>query len=370
METKKKEIVCERCLMNEEVVGFKKLTIGCNFCDCFFIQKKLHCRSHIDLKNILSDEVLPFDGKYHAVLGISAGYDSSSVCYWAKKAGLKVLLVHVDNGFNTKIADGNIKALINWSGFDIVYPEVDVSAFSKFYLTMIRSGVINLEHLSDLAITSNVLRVLKEKNIPLLISGVNINTEALRVASWGSPNTDKKNLLGIARFFGLKSIRSFRSLFLLNVWQIRKILFNRRVIYPLNYLDYNSFDMSKKLCEEVPGYGLYGEKHEESILTDWYQWYWLPRKYGIDKRRVVYSNNVLAGQMTREEALKKLSVPMKYKLYQMEFLTDKFGFKNVSEFEHFLYKIKPMPYERYGNDKKLRFLAKYYFGLRRRLRGY
>jgi hypothetical protein len=367
----KEEIIkCSQCLMTNETTGFKKLFIGCSFCYNCKQQLRIRNKTLYDLNNIIVKvkKKATKKSKYDAILGISGGYDSTSACYWSKILGLNLLLVHIDNGFNKKITDDNIKAIVNWSEYDIIYPKVNLKAFSRFYLDMISSGVINLEHLTDCVITSTLLKIAKKEKIPTFISGSNVNTESFRVSSWGSPNTDKKNLRGIAKHFGRKSTNDFKSLNLLNDRQTRQIMWNKQVVYPLNYVNYNPFQMAKRLCKNIPNYKKYGEKHEESILTDWYQWYWLYKKYDIDKRIIFYSNNILAGHMTREEALEKLSTPPKEKPEQIIYLTKKFGFKHSVLFEEFLLKIKPVPYQKYGTDKISRTIRSYYYALRRKIR--
>lgn len=43
------------------------------------------------------------------------------------------------------------------------------------------------------------------------------------------------------------------------------------------------------------------------FLYRWYEGYYLPVKFGYDKRRCYFSSLVLTGQMTREEALKEIA---------------------------------------------------------------
>ena len=40
------------------------------------------------------------------------------------------------------------------------------------------------------------------------------------------------------------------------------------------------------------------------------QRYYLPNKFGVDKRKSHYSSMIISGQMTREEALQKLAEPL------------------------------------------------------------
>jgi hypothetical protein len=63
------------------------------------------------------------------------------------------------------------------------------------------------------------------------------------------------------------------------------------------------------LAEEM-GWRDYGRKHGESTFTRFFQEYYLPEKFGFDKRRMHFSSLICAGQMTREEALHKLEEPM------------------------------------------------------------
>lgn len=62
--------------------------------------------------------------------------------------------------------------------------------------------------------------------------------------------------------------------------------------------------------EEFCGFQYYGGKHYESILTRFLQCYYLPTKFGKDKRKSHYSSLIVSGQMTREEAMALLEKPL------------------------------------------------------------
>ena len=51
----------------------------------------------------------------------------------------------------------------------------------------------------------------------------------------------------------------------------------------------------------------YGGHHHESYYTHFFQSYYLPHKFNIDKRKTEYSAFIRTGQMTREEALKEIN---------------------------------------------------------------
>lgn len=57
------------------------------------------------------------------------------------------------------------------------------------------------------------------------------------------------------------------------------------------------------------GWQRYAHKHHESRFTRFYEAYWLPVKFGFDKRRAHFSSLVLTGQMTRQQALGQIAIP-------------------------------------------------------------
>ena len=50
-------------------------------------------------------------------------------------------------------------------------------------------------------------------------------------------------------------------------------------------------------------------KHHESRFTRFVESYWLPRKFGFDRRKAHLSSLVLTGQMSRNEALERVATP-------------------------------------------------------------
>jgi len=53
------------------------------------------------------------------------------------------------------------------------------------------------------------------------------------------------------------------------------------------------------------GWRYYGGKHHESRFTKFFQAYYLPTKFGYDKRRAHLSSLVLSGSISREAALEE-----------------------------------------------------------------
>jgi hypothetical protein len=76
----------------------------------------------------------------------------------------------------------------------------------------------------------------------------------------------------------------------------------------MEYIDYQKKDVDVIIKKEL-GWVDYGGHHHENIFTHFFQSYYLPVKFNIDKRKVEYSALVRTGQMTRDQALKELEIP-------------------------------------------------------------
>ena len=57
------------------------------------------------------------------------------------------------------------------------------------------------------------------------------------------------------------------------------------------------------------GWQKYAHKHYESRFTRFYEGYWLPTKFGYDKRRAHFSSLILTGQLSRADALARIAQP-------------------------------------------------------------
>ena len=65
-----------------------------------------------------------------------------------------------------------------------------------------------------------------------------------------------------------------------------------------------------EFLEKELGWRNYGRKHGESIFTRFFQEYYLPEKFQVDKRRSHFSSMICSGQMTREQAIEEMRKPL------------------------------------------------------------
>ena len=127
----------------------------------------------------------------------------------------------------------------------------------------------------------------------------------------------------------------------------------------------NNIPYSKRLAMEVLTkeyeWENYGNKHCESIWTKFFQEYFLPTKFGYDKRRPHFSSMILAGDMTREEAMERLKEPPYNKASldeDLQVILDKLQLSK-REWEEIM-QIPIKSYRDYENNKELYQLKKQY----------
>jgi hypothetical protein len=77
---------------------------------------------------------------------------------------------------------------------------------------------------------------------------------------------------------------------------------------PFNHIEYEK-KPARDFLETEYGWEYYGGHHHENIFTKFAIAYWMPKKFGIDKRIITLSAQVLTGQTTREQALERMKQP-------------------------------------------------------------
>ena len=109
-------------------------------------------------------------------------------------------------------------------------------------------------------------------------------------------------------------------------------------------------DAKQDITDNV-GWRDYGGKHYESVFTRYFQGYYLPHKFGFDKRLAHYSSLILSEQLTRDDALALLETtnyPETLRKQDHEFIAKKIGV-TVDELEA-LIALPPVDYTAYPNS--------------------
>lgn len=291
--------------------------------------------------------------KYDCILGLSGGVDSSYMCYLAHELGLRPLVVHFDNGWNSELAVANIEKLVAKFGYDLETFVMDWEEFRDLQRAYFKASVIDLEVPTDHMIFGALYKVASKHNIKNILSGYNYATEWLMPRAWLYSKFDITNMRAIHKRYGEAPLRKLPALGAWNMQYYAKLR-GIRLVPLLDLVGFSKSEAKRLLVEEL-GWRDYGGKHYESVFTRFYQGYVLPKKFGIDKRKAHLSNLVLSGEMTREQALRELQQPTYDEDLQQqdkEYVAKKLGF-SAAEFEAVLSQPN-RPHEEYGTDQRQR----------------
>jgi N-acetyl sugar amidotransferase len=289
--------------------------------------------------------------EYDCILGLSGGVDSSYIAYLAMKNGLRPLIVHLDNSWNSELAVKNIENIINRTGFEYFNYVIDWEEFKDMQLAYLRASVIDTEVVTDQAIFAMLHIKAHELGIKYILFGDNPKSERTMPSGWNYQKNDLSNMRAIHRRYGRKKLRSYPLMGQYDLEWYRKVA-GMSYVSLLHYIDVPAPEMKATLEREF-GWRDYRWKHCESVFTQFYQGYILPKKYGVDKRKAHITDEVLSGVITRDEAIRRLEQPY-YTDEQLredyDFVIRKFGL-TPQEFEEIM-ALPPVPHSDFPQDRR------------------
>lgn len=263
---------------------------------------------------MLEAEKIKKDGKnrdFDCIIGLSGGLDSSYAVHVAKEVmGLRPLIFHVDAGWNTDKAVGNIEKLVNGLGLDLYTDVINWEEMKDLQVAFLKSQISDQDLPQDYAFFSGLYKFAKQNKIKYVLTGANFSTECCREPEeWGGfPGIDTILVKDIHSKFGKRPLKTFPLVDILKYKIYYRYVLGMKVFKPLNLVPYIKKDVEKLLFEKY-GWESFQHKHHESRFTRFYEDFWLPRKFGFEKRRAHFSSLILTGQMTRDEALDRISKP-------------------------------------------------------------
>lgn len=248
---------------------------------------------------------------YDCILGVSGGVDSTYLALLAKEHGLRPLLVHFDNSWNSETAIRNIECMVDRLGFDLYTYLMDWQEFAALQRAYLRASVVNIDVITDHAFLSVLYKLARKWKIRYVLAGTNLATEQLLPGAWAFDAGDPDNIRDIFSRYGDRPLSALRNYPFMNYYErMYLIRFQKlKFVAPLNWIDYNYMAVKQRIAAELD-WEDYPCKHYESVWTRIYQGYILPVKFHIDKRKAHLSNLIYSGQMTREEALEQLRKPI------------------------------------------------------------
>lgn len=248
---------------------------------------------------------------YDCIIGISGGLDSSYAAYVVKEImGLKPLLYHVDAGWNTSQSASNVRKLANGLNLDLVTDVIEWDEMRDLQLAFLKSQIPDQDIPQDTAFFSSLYKYAIKHKIKYVLTGGNFSTECCREPNeWGAyPGIDAKLIRDIHKIFGTKTLKTFPIVDVLKYKILNRFLYGMRVFKPLDLVSYKKH-AAETLLQQKFGWQPFQHKHHESRFTRFFEDYWLPQKFGYDKRKVHFSSLILTGQMSREVALERIKKP-------------------------------------------------------------
>jgi len=309
-------IRCKRCVMDnssDDSITFDQNGF-CNYCTkalseinttTYFPGEKGKEKLERMLNKIKEENK---DKPYDCVMGISGGLDSAYLAYLGYKWGLRILAVHIDDGFDTEISKENIRRLCEAAHIELRTIKPDAEQFNALTVAYMRAGVPNLAVPQDNVLFAFLYDTVKKEKLKYFLSGGNFALECILQDDHVFNAMDTVNIKAINKKFGsnrinkLKFISSYRK-------YLRIKLGTVITLRPLNYVDYNR-DRAFAELKEFCGFEYYGSKHLENILTAFVQLYWFPKKFNVDKRTSHLSSMIVSGQLSRDQALEVLEKPI------------------------------------------------------------
>ena len=313
--------VCIRCVMDstDPGIGFDSSGI-CSRCQEFYdVTRKGWFPNEEGARRLkIMIEEIQLTGKgrpYDCILGLSGGVDSSYVALKAKEWGLRPLVVHVDGGWDREMAVENVQRVVKYCDFELFTHVVDWDEMRDLQLAYLRAGVANQDVLEDHVFNATLYHHAARNKIRVILSGGNIATEGIG-PRWMYNPMDSINIRAINRQYGTSQLRAFTTIGFFRYYIWYPLAKGIRIVRPLNFIPYS---MEKAIAElqATVGWRFYGRKHGESLFTKLFQNYYLPTRFGYDKRRPHLSSLIVSGQMSRDEALCRLQEPL-YKQDELE----------------------------------------------------
>jgi N-acetyl sugar amidotransferase len=319
--------VCTNCIVDTSDPSIKFDEQGvCDQCNDY----KRNVESKIDWakKKVEFEKIvckIKNDGKNHdfdCLLGISGGVDSSYMLHLAvKDFGIRPLVFHVDGGWNSELAVNNIQVMVDKLGLDLYTEVINWEEMKDFQLALFKSSTPYLDLAQDFAFVGGVYKFAEKYKIKNILNGYNYSSEFCSYPLKYYYYADLKFINDVREQYCTNPMNTYpmTSVFYRKFWM--KYIKGIKFVPLLTYFPYSK-DKAKELLQREYGWTPYPQKHFESRFTRFFESYWLPERFEYDPRRVQFSSLILAGQMSRVEALAEL----KEKPYDPETVKDDFKY--------------------------------------------
>jgi PP-loop superfamily ATP-utilizing enzyme len=288
---------CQRCLLSDDILGVKLGDHQCNYCDLHDQLEKEYPIDSERLKHLVERIKRRGRGKkYDCLIGISGGSDSTFLMYWAYANGLRTLSFHFDNGFNTEIAERNMKRILEFTGFDHIRIRVNSKEYNALNRSFLEASVSDCDIPNDIAMGSLLLNLAMKYDVKTILNGHNFRTEGSSPIGW--TYMDGMYIKDVYYMHTFKYLYSYPNL---SIWdQIKASLKGIKHERPFYYMGQTKKE-NKDFLKDMIGFEDYTGWHCENKYTHFAGWV-AYKKFNIDKRRVQYSAEIRSGRINKKLA--------------------------------------------------------------------
>lgn len=360
--------ICSRCIM--DTTSDPNLILDengvCNYCheyDDMYVKMRPMREGGEEALVHIFDKIKSEckNDRYDCALGMSGGVDSSYILHMCKQYNLRVLVMHVDACWNSELAVQNIEAMCSKLGYDLHTIVMDWPTMKELQRAYMFSGLGNQDVPQDHCYIAAVRQVCRKMHIKYVLNGWNLATEGILSHAFQQSPADWINIKDVYKKCGRGkiSLKKYYHSSFFNIIFGYRYLYPVKEIRPLVYIDYSKKEAINTLEREY-GWKYYGGKHYESRFTKFFQEVYLPQKYGWEKRRDHIASLIVGGEITREEGLKEISIPVATEAQlkeETEYVLKKLDISN-EEWEHILNSPNKSVDDYKNNKNRIAFLKK------------
>ncbi|MEG1663641.1 MAG: N-acetyl sugar amidotransferase, partial [Clostridia bacterium] len=199
---------------SDETITFDEVG-RCNYCRQAIEDMKTTYFPNKDGEKKLSELILALknEGKgkdYDCMMGISGGLDSAYLAYLGYTWGLRILAIHIDDGFDTEISKQNIKKLTAATGIKMLTICPDSEQYCDLIKAFIKSEVPDIAMPQDNILFAFLYATAKQYKIKSFLSGGNFALECILQQGNAHSAYDVVHIKDIHKKFGTKPINKLK----------------------------------------------------------------------------------------------------------------------------------------------------------------